>query len=464
MALWIFTILVVAALGAQDGQQIRVAVMDIEATDEIAENDRVEINALFANAVSETAIFRVVERQNIDAVLGEQQLQLSGNLSNEGLARIGEIENVEYLILGTVGKLFGKVVLAAKLVDVEQAKVVIARSLTSDEDRFFTDLKRFVLSLGSAAMDLNMNVTMEMVEQAIAEEDYPRAKSYLDRYVADNGLDGRTVALRDQIIPNLAGSYADMADRFRRDDKYQEAMEMIQRALSLRIDEQYVALRDRIIRDEDAYLEDQRIKAERQAQRLENRRIRYEKLLEEGETSLVSAWFNNLSVLGHHLGVRNEWPIDSSYALPSVFGIWGMDYLHVADPLGITAPGRDDRGTNRVNHIAYWGFSISCEPDSGNEKNTIGAEANISPYLARGFKLFNIVLLFGIDGGGGVLFSQNMPQGYQWYLLGGALCAVELKFRETFGVYGLLKGEYEWFPEDSTLSGPRLKASLGVVL
>lgn len=449
---------------AAEGELLRIAVMDLLASDEIAENDLHELNALFANAVSETAVFQIAERGNIDKVLAEQSLQLSGMMDETNLARLGQLENADYLLIGSIGKLFGKVVLAARLVDVEKGKVVLARALTSDEERFFGDLKRFVLDLGTAAVDLNLEVHPGMIEAAIAEEDYGRAKSYLDRYIAVNGIDAQARRAREEIVPNLADTYAREADQYRRQKKFQEAVEMVQRALALRIEERYVLLRDRILKEEAAHLEKLRLEEERRAQRLENRRLRYERMLEDGESSIVSAYLGDISVLGHHLAVQNEWVIDDSYSMPEGAGRWGGEYLSAGDPFGVTAAQQAERGTGRTGRIAYFGTVLSYDTDGSSGNSLVGGEVYLSPYLARGFKLFNFVLLLGIDGGAGMLFSRDLPGGSEWYALAGGMVSLELKIKESMGLFVMMKGEYEWFPENGAESGPRLRAAAGLVL
>lgn len=453
-----------STINSNDGDLIRIAVMDLSITGNFDLEDDTALNEIFSNAIAETGIFNIAERENIEKVLGEISFQQSGLLDNEDMAEIGELEVAEYLLFGSIGSLFEKIVVSAKMVDVAKGRVVLARTLTTDKERFFGDIDRFALDIASAAVDLNLDVTPDMIEGAIAEQDFPKAKTYLDRYVADQGVDNQVRGFRERIVPNLANSYAEEADIFRKNEKFQEALSMIQQAIALRIDETYISLRDRILREESAHIEEKRIAEEKQKQREEARRLRYERMLEDGQTSLVGAYLANLSVIGHHIGTQNEWPITTDYELPGVFGIWGFEYMAVGDPLGLTADSAQNRGTKRVNKTAYYGVNLQYDNENSGGSNVLKGEIYLSPYSARGFKILNLVLLLAIDAGSGVRFSRDIPGGYDWYLTGGLMSSFELKLKDRMGLFFMVKGKYNWFPAHNDASGPKLRASAGFVL
>jgi curli biogenesis system outer membrane secretion channel CsgG len=61
-----------------------------------------ELADMLASELSSTGAFEVLERREIDAVLGEQDLGASGRISPATRAKIGKIKGAQYLVAGTV--------------------------------------------------------------------------------------------------------------------------------------------------------------------------------------------------------------------------------------------------------------------------------------------------------------------------------------------------------------------------
>jgi len=61
-----------------------------------------DLSDMLASELSSTGSFQVLERKEIDAVIGEQDLGASGRISAATKAKIGQIKGAKYLIAGTV--------------------------------------------------------------------------------------------------------------------------------------------------------------------------------------------------------------------------------------------------------------------------------------------------------------------------------------------------------------------------
>jgi curli biogenesis system outer membrane secretion channel CsgG len=61
-----------------------------------------ELQDMLASELASTKAFQVLERREIDSVLGEQDLGASGRISKSTRARIGKIKGAQYLVAGTV--------------------------------------------------------------------------------------------------------------------------------------------------------------------------------------------------------------------------------------------------------------------------------------------------------------------------------------------------------------------------
>jgi curli biogenesis system outer membrane secretion channel CsgG len=61
-----------------------------------------ELQDMLASELASTKAFHVLERREIDAVLGEQELGASGRISKSTRAKMGRIKGAKYLVAGTV--------------------------------------------------------------------------------------------------------------------------------------------------------------------------------------------------------------------------------------------------------------------------------------------------------------------------------------------------------------------------
>ncbi len=61
-----------------------------------------ELGGMLANELVSTGAFKVVERQKLDSVLGEQDLGASGRVSKSSAAKMGQVTGAQYLITGKV--------------------------------------------------------------------------------------------------------------------------------------------------------------------------------------------------------------------------------------------------------------------------------------------------------------------------------------------------------------------------
>lgn len=61
-----------------------------------------ELQDMLASELVSTRAFHVLERKEIDAVLGEQELGASGRISRSTRAKMGKLKGAKYLVAGTV--------------------------------------------------------------------------------------------------------------------------------------------------------------------------------------------------------------------------------------------------------------------------------------------------------------------------------------------------------------------------
>lgn len=80
---------------------------------------------------------RLVERDRLEAVLGEQKLQQSKSVDRKTAVRVGKLLGARYLVLGSVVKLGAMVRMNARIVAVETGEIVTAVSQNGADDDFF---------------------------------------------------------------------------------------------------------------------------------------------------------------------------------------------------------------------------------------------------------------------------------------------------------------------------------------
>ncbi len=114
-----------------------------------------ELSDMLGAELANTGAFQVLERREIDAVLGEQDLGASGRISEATKAKIGNIKGAKYLVAGTVSafeantsgvgggigfkgvRLGGKkqkayIAIDVKVIDTETGEIVDARTIEAN--------------------------------------------------------------------------------------------------------------------------------------------------------------------------------------------------------------------------------------------------------------------------------------------------------------------------------------------
>jgi len=124
-------------LSASAYSKDRVAVLDFEAK-EIELSDALSISDLFRSDLVATNLFTVLERSNMETVLSEHELQMSGIINNTSAVEIGELLSVDYLFLGNLSKFGNKYILVIDKINVETGEIEQSVKKTSvNIDSFF---------------------------------------------------------------------------------------------------------------------------------------------------------------------------------------------------------------------------------------------------------------------------------------------------------------------------------------
>jgi hypothetical protein len=115
--------------------EAKLAVMPLAAAAGSAEGTAAQaeyFGSQLSLAASKSKLFTVVERGNLQAVLGELELQLSGLADEEAASRAGKLLGADFLVTGTVFSGADRYELFLKLVRVETAEVLAAAKARVD--------------------------------------------------------------------------------------------------------------------------------------------------------------------------------------------------------------------------------------------------------------------------------------------------------------------------------------------
>lgn len=113
-----------AAATAPAGEQIlTVAVFNFETPDETVRDLGPKIATLINATLSAEAQIITVERAELEKVLGEQELGLSGTVSPDTAAKVGHLTGAKVLVTGRAFKVEKELVLVAKIISTETSRV-----------------------------------------------------------------------------------------------------------------------------------------------------------------------------------------------------------------------------------------------------------------------------------------------------------------------------------------------------
>jgi hypothetical protein len=118
---------------------LTVAVFDFESKDEAVHDLGPKVSALINAHLSADPQLITVERAELEKVLGEQELGLSGTVSPESAAKVGTLTGAKILVTGRVMKIDSDLTLVGKIIGTETSRVY-GEVVTGKSSASLTDL------------------------------------------------------------------------------------------------------------------------------------------------------------------------------------------------------------------------------------------------------------------------------------------------------------------------------------
>jgi len=118
-----FVFLFGAVLSRAADMVLPVAVFDFESKDEAVRDLGPKVAALINANLSAEPQITTVERAELDKILGEHELGLSGTVNPDSAAKVGQLTGAKVLVTGRVFKASGELLIVAKIIGTETSRV-----------------------------------------------------------------------------------------------------------------------------------------------------------------------------------------------------------------------------------------------------------------------------------------------------------------------------------------------------
>ena len=181
--------------GIMSAQVKRVAILEtVDKENKVSYANKLILRANLSKAITNTAGYEAYDRTDIDAIMGEQNFQRTGLVSNDQIKRLGEMTGANYILVAEAAVVdANNMFITAKLLDVETAKTIITDNLmmgiTSDAIQegcatlakrlFHEEVKKKVILVGDNETTVTtLDVRDELVRYSLRDQKWLGVKKY----------------------------------------------------------------------------------------------------------------------------------------------------------------------------------------------------------------------------------------------------------------------------------------------
>ncbi|MDH5721079.1 MAG: CsgG/HfaB family protein [Spirochaetia bacterium] len=104
------------------------------------------ITALVTVELQNSTIFSLIERESLEEIIKEHELNQSGLVNDESLPDIGKIESIEVLITGSVAETSDDFIITARIINIETSKIVASSKVELEKNKIITASKEYMRS------------------------------------------------------------------------------------------------------------------------------------------------------------------------------------------------------------------------------------------------------------------------------------------------------------------------------
>ena len=180
------------ALGSFAQETMKIAILEpIDREGKLSYSQKLMLRSNLAKAVTNTEGYEAYDRSDVDAIMGEQDFQRTGMVSDDQIRKLGEMTGVSYILVSEGALTEDKrMILAVKLLNVETARVemtdnIIMKTSTDDMLRGCETLAANLF--GSSKVHAHGNATVIQEDYSpysitkISNKEYKYMGRYMDK-------------------------------------------------------------------------------------------------------------------------------------------------------------------------------------------------------------------------------------------------------------------------------------------
>ena len=132
---------------------LAVAVFEFQSPDDAVRDVGAKVSTLLGAEFAADARFLTVERAELDKALGEQELGLSGTISQESAAKVGHLTGARVLVTGRVMKADRETIIVAKIIGTETSRVFAEKATLAPNASLSDTVAALEKKLATLALD-----------------------------------------------------------------------------------------------------------------------------------------------------------------------------------------------------------------------------------------------------------------------------------------------------------------------
>ncbi len=125
----------------------RLAIISFENVSEQAKKQDIGrgVAELLANRLAQSGSFTLIERQQLEKILEEQKLGLSGLIDADSAKQVGQLLGAEAIVMGSVSEIGQYYSINSRVVDVESAEVLASASVDIKREDLTKEIIKFMV-------------------------------------------------------------------------------------------------------------------------------------------------------------------------------------------------------------------------------------------------------------------------------------------------------------------------------
>lgn len=173
--------------GMLSAQVRRVAILEVvDKENKVSYANKLILRANLSKAITNTAGYEAYDRTDIDAIMGEQNFQRTGMVSNDQIKRLGEMTGANYILVTEAVILDSRTMfITAKLLDVETARTIMTDNVMMGNSS--KEIQDGCVELSKKLFHAPTEKITKVSEVKVVKEDKPvielvRNSKYMQKY------------------------------------------------------------------------------------------------------------------------------------------------------------------------------------------------------------------------------------------------------------------------------------------